>query len=248
LPPFLSIIVPAHNEEERLQASLQQILSFLDSQPYDAEVIVVENGSTDRTAQIAQDLAKEHEIVEVASLTGRGKGLAVRHGMLAAKGTYRFICDADLSMPIENVSRFLPPQLREFDVAIASREVPGAIRYNEPAYRHWIGRIFNTLVRIMALPGFQDTQCGFKCFRDEVAIDLFSVQKLDGWTFDVEVLYIAMKRGYRILEIPIPWYHIPGSRIRVLPDSFAMFMDLFTIRRLWRAGKYNESGAASADV
>jgi hypothetical protein len=100
----------------------------------------------------------------------------------------------------------------------------------------------------MALPGFQDTQCGFKCFRDEVATDLFSVQKLDGWTFDVEVLYIAMKRGYRILEIPIPWYHIPGSRIRVLPDSFAMFMDLFAIRRLWRAGEYNKPGAASADA
>ena len=125
-------------------------------------------------------------------------------------------------------------------MAIASREVEGAVRFNEPEYRHWIGRIFNTLVRIMALPGFQDTQCGFKCFRDDVAVDLFSVQKLDGWTFDVEVLYIAQQRGYRILEIPIPWFHIPGSRIRVLPDSLAMFMDLFTIRRNWRQGRYTK--------
>jgi glycosyltransferase involved in cell wall biosynthesis len=246
LPPFLSIIVPAHNEEERLKNSLERILSFLDQQSYESELIVVENGSTDRTAQIAAELAKKTPILQVHSLAGRGKGLAVRHGMLSAQGSYRFICDADLSMPIENVSRFLPPALQDFDVAIASREVPGAIRYNEPTYRHWIGRIFNTLVRIMAVPGFQDTQCGFKCFLDQAAIDLFSVQQLDGWTFDVEVLYIALKRGYRILEIPIPWYHIPGSRIRVLPDSMAMFMDLFTIRRNWRRGEYSRKQADAA--
>ena len=246
MPPFLSIIVPAHNEEERLQNSLERILSFLDQQSYESELIVVENGSTDRTAQIAAELAKKNPILQVHSLTGRGKGLAVRHGMLSAQGSYRFICDADLSMPIENVSRFIPPQLQDFDVAIASREVPGAIRYNEPTYRHWIGRIFNTLVRIMAVPGFQDTQCGFKCFLDKAAIDLFSVQQLDGWTFDVEVLYVALKRGYRILEIPIPWYHIPGSRIRVLPDSMAMFMDLFTIRRNWRRGEYARKQADAA--
>ena len=111
--------------------------------------------------------------------------------MGAARGEYRFICDADLSMPIEEVNRFLPPVLEGYDIAIASREAPGAVRYGEPAYRHWIGRIFNALVRSLAVPHFQDTQCGFKCFRASVAEDLFSVQRLDGWTFDVEVLFIG---------------------------------------------------------
>jgi len=167
-----------------------------------------------------------------------GKGLAVRTGMLAARGDYRFICDADLSMPIDQVSRFLPPAAQAADIAIASREVPGSARHDEPAYRHLIGRAFNLLVRRLTIPEIQDTQCGFKCFRRAVAEDLFRVQRLDGWTFDVEILYVALRRGYRIIEIPIPWYYNPGSRVRVVRDSLTMFTDLFRIRRNWRRGLY----------
>jgi hypothetical protein len=158
--------------------------------------------------------------------------------MQAARGAYRFICDADLSMPIEELPRFLPPALAHADIAIASREAPGARRFNEPAYRHLIGRAFNLLVRWLAIPEIHDTQCGFKLFRAAAAEDLFSVQRLDGWTFDVEVLYIALRRGYRIVEVPIPWTHHPGSRVRVLRDSVTMFLDLFRIRRAWRRGDY----------
>ena len=158
--------------------------------------------------------------------------------MLAAGGEYRFIADADLSMPIDQVLRFLPPQLPDVDIAIASREAPGAVRYGEPPYRHLIGRGFNLLVRWIAVPGFQDTQCGFKAFRDRAAIDLFQAQQLDGWTFDVEVLFIGLRRGYRIVEVPIPWYYNPGSRVRVVRDSIAMLRDLFRIRRLWGQGAY----------
>jgi hypothetical protein len=158
--------------------------------------------------------------------------------MREATGDYRFICDADLSMPIEEVSRFLPPALEGYDIAIASREAPGAVRYGEPAYRHRLGRIFNALVRALAVPGFQDTQCGFKCFRAPVAEDLFGVQRLDGWTFDVEVLYIALRRGYRVVEVPIHWTYNPGSRVRPIHDSLTMFADLFRIRSNWRRGLY----------
>jgi len=242
LPPFLSIIIPAHNEEDRLPDSLKKVVDFIDAQDYETEVIIVENGSTDRTAEIGKEIAEGHSSIRLIEEPCAGKGLAVRRGMLAALGEFRFICDADLSMPIAEVNRFLPPVAPPYDVAIASREVPGAKRYDEPAYRHFVGRIFNFLVRLITLPGIQDSQCGFKCFRDEIVDDLFRVQIIDGWTFDVEVLFIAMRRGYNIIEIPIPWYFYPGSRVRLFRDSSIMFNDLFRIRLNWRRGLYAQPG------
>lgn len=233
--PFLSLIIPAYNEEQRLPRTLTKIQSFLKDQPYESEVLVVENGSRDRTAAIAEEFSS---LVRLLREPERGKGRAVRRGMVEASGDFRFICDADLSMPIEEVNRFLPPQLEEYDIAIASREVAGAVRHNEPAYRHWIGRIFNLLVRTMAVPGFQDTQCGFKCFTAEAAEALFPLQRIDGWTFDVEILYIALRLGYRVKEVPINWYYFPGSRVRMVRDSWLMLTDLFRIRSNWRRGLY----------
>lgn len=211
---------------------------FLENQSYEAEVLVVDNGSEDRTADIVKDLARDYPNLHLFQEDRSGKGLAVRRGMLEAHDDFRFICDADLSMPIEEVNKFIPPVLVDFDIAIASREVPGAKRYNEPILRHWIGRIFNLFVQISAVPGFRDTQCGFKCFRSKVAEDLFSVQKLDGWTFDVEVLFIALQRGYQIVEVPINWYYDPTSRVRVMRDSINMFVDLFRIRGNWKKKLY----------
>jgi glycosyltransferase involved in cell wall biosynthesis len=238
LSPLLSIIIPAYNEESRLPNSLRLIFSFLSKQDFEAEVLVVDNGSVDRTAEIVRDLSKDHPNLSLLQEEIAGKGLAVRRGMLEAKGEYRFICDADLAMPIVEVLRFLPPEQMDYDIAIGSREAPGAVRHNEPQYRHWIGRVFNYFVRILAVPGFMDTQCGFKCFRGDVASDLFDVQLLDGWTFDVEVLFIALKRGYKIIEVPINWYYFPGSRVHVIRDSINMFLDLFKIRLNWRRKVY----------
>lgn len=243
-PPLLSIIIPAYNEEIRLPETLERIQRFLTSQPYDAEVLVIENGSHDRTLEIAREFAARHENIRALHEARRGKGRAVRSGMLAAAGQYRFICDADLSMPIEQVNRFLPPQEACVDIAIASREAPGAVRYNEPQYRHLTGRVFNTLVRWLALPGLQDTQCGFKCFRAEVVEEVFPLQTIDGWTFDVEVLYIARRRGYKICEIPIDWYFNPESKVRVLRDSWHMFKDLLKIRANGRRGSYDAAPRA----
>jgi glycosyltransferase involved in cell wall biosynthesis len=236
--PFLSIILPAYNEETRLPASLEKIFAFLEKQSYQTEVVIVENGSQDRTLEIANQFAEQHPNLRVISTMERGKGLAVRRGMLEAEGEYRFICDVDLSMPIEEVNLFIPPILPEIEIAIASREAPGAVRIDEPEYRHIIGRIFNTMVKIIALPGLQDTQCGFKCFRKDVAEAIFKKQTLMGWSFDVELLYIAREMGYKIIEVPIHWYFDPGSRVKLFRDSFQMALDLFTIRKNGRLGLY----------
>ena len=236
---LLTIIIPAYNEEQRLPETLPKVVSVAEAQDYGIEILVVDNASTDRTAEIVRGVSAAHPIVSLLSQPRPGKGAAVRKGMLKGRGEYLFICDADLAMPIEQVNRFLPPALSDYDIAIASREAPGAVRYNEPWYRHTMGRVFNTLVRLVAVPDIQDTQCGFKCFRRQAAQDLFTTQTLDGWAFDVEVLYIARQRGYRIVEVPIDWYYGEGSRISPLRDSLNMAREVFRIRRNGRAGLYD---------
>lgn len=239
LNPFLSIIIPAHNEENRLPGSLERVFDFLSKQPFTSEVIVVENGSTDRTYQVAQEFAKKHASLRIIQNDKRGKGRAIQRGVGEAKGGYMFMADADLSMPIEEISKFIPPQLPNVEVAIGSREAPGSVRYHEPAYRHFTGRVFNTLIRWLVLPGLQDTQCGFKCIRADVARDIFPYQTLTGWAFDVELLYIARHHGYTVVEIPIDWYFNDDSKISVFRDSLRMFLDLLSIRRNALRGLYD---------
>lgn len=236
--PYLSIIIPAHNEEQRLPHTLEQVAEFLSRQDFNSEIIVVENGSSDRTLALAQIYAQRIPNLRVLHSAERGKGLAVKMGMLAARGRYRFFADADLSMPIAEVARFIPPALPDAQVAIGSREAPGAVRYDEPSYRHVTGRVFNTIVRLLALPGLEDTQCGFKCFRGDIADEVFPLQTISGWTFDVEVLFIARRRGYRIVEVGIPWYFNADSKIRVARDASRMFLDLINIRLNAWAGRY----------
>jgi glycosyltransferase involved in cell wall biosynthesis len=239
LNQFLSVIIPAYNEENRLPETLEQIIRFLKTQPFPAEIIVVENGSRDRTYEIAQGFAQKNENVRAIRNDQRGKGLAIQRGVKEANGEYVFMCDADLSMPVEEIGKFLPPQLNNVDIAAGSREAPGAVRYNEPYYRHFTGRVFNTLIRLLVLPTLQDTQCGFKCIRADVARDIFRYQTLTGWAFDVELLYIARLHGYQIVEIPIDWYFNADSKISVLRDSLRMFLDLLLIRRNARRGLYD---------
>jgi glycosyltransferase involved in cell wall biosynthesis len=232
--PFLSIVIPAYNEETRLPHTLGRLLGFLSAQSYDFEILIVENGSTDRTLEIAQEFARREARIRVFHEDQAGKGRAVRRGMLEARGQYRFLCDADLSMPETEIPLFLPPH-RDCDIAIASREAPGAVRYGEPFHRHLSGRIFNLFIRLLLLPDIQDTQCGFKCFRAAIAEDVFRHQRLMGWSFDVEVLYIARRRGYQICEVPVHWYFNPESKIRLLRDAMRMFADIWRIRyQAWK--------------
>jgi dolichyl-phosphate beta-glucosyltransferase len=244
--PFLTIVIPAYNEERRLPPSLHKVAEFLRAQPYRSEVIVVENGSTDRTSDVVVGFVNRHVRADdpfhvrlLHSLPG--KGVAVKTGMLAGQGDYLFICDADLAMPIEEIGKFLPPALpaEAYDIAIASREAPGAVRYDEPFYRHLMGRIFNYLVRVMAVPDIQDTQCGFKCFTRAAAQAVFPLQQIHGWGFDVEVLYIARRKGLRLAEVPIHWHYQADSRVRPVQDTINMVRELIKIRRMGEAGVYD---------
>jgi dolichyl-phosphate beta-glucosyltransferase len=223
-----------------LPTSLDQVDRFVAAQSYPIEVIVVNNNSRDATPQIAQDFSAAHPYARVLHQPRQGKGAAVQLGMLDGRGDYLFICDADLSMPVEEITKFLPPAVDSYDVAIASREVDGARRIDEPQYRHLMGRVFNLIVRMLAIPGIQDTQCGFKVFRREVARDVFALQTIDGWGFDVEVLFIALKHGYKMIEVPITWYYRPQSRISPLKDSINMVLEVLKVRRNGWRGVYDK--------
>lgn len=236
--PYFSLIIPAHNEENRLPDTLQQVTAYLHAQPYNFEVLVVENSSTDQTYSIAQAFASQHPQVRVLQNAQRGKGRAVKQGMLEARGEYRFMCDADLSMPVTEISKFLPPAITGADIIIGSREAPGSIRYNEPLYRHLGGRSINLIIRLLALPGLQDSQCGFKCFTRRAANDLFQRQTLTGWSFDIELLFVARMRGYRLIELPIHWYYQTESKVHPVRDALRMIRDIFIIRLNAMRGVY----------
>jgi len=237
--PFLSVIIPAHNEESRLPRTLEQVFAFLGAQKYSSEVLVVENGSDDHTFDIAQGFADRHQNLRVIRETNRGKGLAVRRGMLEAAGQFRFMCDADLSMSIDQVNTFLPPALRDVDIAIGSREAAGAVRYDEPSFRHIGGRAINTVIRLLILPGLQDTQCGFKCFSAAAAQQVFTHQTLAGWSFDIEILYIARRRKLRVREVPIHWRFDAHTKLSAVQDALRMLRDILIIRRNAQRGLYD---------
>ncbi len=203
------------------------------------KIIIVNNNSRDNTRAIADDFAAEFGYIRVLDEPRQGKGAAVHTGLLAGRGEYLFIADADLSMPIQEVLKFLPPQASAYDVAIGSREVAGAVRYDEPQYRHLMGRVFNWIVRLLAVPGFQDTQAGFKCFRREAARQILKKQTIDGWAFDVELLFIARRCGLKIIEIPIDWHYQPNSRISPLRDSIEMVREVLSIRLKGARGFYD---------
>ncbi|NQT47397.1 MAG: glycosyltransferase family 2 protein [Chloroflexi bacterium] len=234
----LSIVVPAYNEEKRLPDSMPQMINFVRKQDYPIEVIIVNDGSTDRTAEVVKGFQRDSPFIALLQVDHGGKGHAVRAGMLQAKGEYLFLCDSDLSMPIEEINKFLPPTLSEYDVAIASREIKGANRYDEPSYRHLMGRVFNLIVRLLAVPGIQDTQAGFKCFRREAARQVFRLQTIKGWGFDVETLFIAQRRGMVIVEVPINWYYNNRSQVKPIQDTYNMFLEVLKVRFNGWQGRY----------
>ena len=239
--PYLSVVIPAYNEASRLPASLQKVMGYMESRDYPYEVLVVDDGSEDRTAQVVEDIASRYPHLRLIRNPHRGKGYAVRTGMLQAGGRFVLYSDADLSAPIEEVEKLLPFLEGRYQIAIGSREGVGAARYDEPAYRHLMGRVFNTFVRLVALPQFNDTQCGFKAFRREAAQTLFRSLHLYGDNsadvkgamvtgFDVEVLYLGLKWGYKIKEVPVRWYYSTGTKVNPIKDTYRMLKDIIKVR------------------
>jgi glycosyltransferase involved in cell wall biosynthesis len=230
---LLSLIIPCWQEAERFHLTVAGVNRLQKALPYPFEVIVVDDGSSDQTADLAQDAG--YQVIRQAH---RGKGAAVRAGMLAASGMYRMLADADWSMPPEQALMMLPPAMTGFDIAIASRQRPGATRTGEPWVRHLIGRTFNAAVQYLVLPGIEDTQCGFKIFRAEAARAIFSRTREDGWAFDVEALALARAFGLRIREVPIDWSHDSDSRVRMLRDAPGMLATLVRIRTRLAMSRY----------
>ena len=226
----LSIVIPAFNEERRLPVTLDRLATFLAGQAWTWEIRVADDGSTDGTARVTEEAARRTPGIVLQREPHRGKGGAVKAGLLAATADYRFLCDADLSMPPAELPRFLPPVLSAFDIAIGSREGRGARRVGEPWRRHIVGRLFNFAIRTLVVPGIADTQCGFKMFTARSVEAVFPHVTLDGWAFDVEVLSIALARGLRVVEVPIEWHYRAESRLSVVSDGFRMLKDLFLIR------------------
>lgn len=237
-PISLSIVIPAYNEALRLPDTLEHVTSYLQGTHWQWEVRVVDDGSEDDTKQAVEAVSRVNPRVVLQAEPHRGKGGAVRAGLLASKAAYRFICDADLSMPIAEIARFLPPVLDEFDVAIGSREGEGARRVGEPARRHLVGRVFNETVKLLLLGGIEDTQCGFKMFTARAVNTIFPRVTVEGWAFDIEALYIARQHGLRIKEVPIEWHYQSRSQVRVVRDGVAMFRELLQMRRRAARGEY----------
>ncbi len=249
--PYLSVVIPAYNESSRLPATLTKVMQYLEGCDYSYEVLVVDDGSDDNTAEVVEKLASEHAHLQAIRNPHRGKGYAVRTGVLRATGRFILYSDADFSAPIEEIEKLLPHLEGQYDIAMGSREGIGAARYDEPSYRHFMGRVFNTFVRVVALPQFNDTQCGFKAFRKEAAHTLFNELALYGENaadikgamvtgFDVEVLYLGLKWGYNIKEVPVMWYYSPGTKVNPLKDSYRMFKDIVKVRMNDMRGLYKK--------
>jgi glycosyltransferase involved in cell wall biosynthesis len=260
-PIFLSLVIPTYNEEKRIPTTLDIVTDYLAKQEYTSEVIVVDDGSTDDTRSVVRSFMAQREkdpVVRLIENDHRGKGYTVRTGMLSGEGKYILFTDADLATPISEVGKMIGSLQAGSDIAIGTREGIGAERLNEPFHRHLMGRIFNLLVRITSGLKFQDTQCGFKGFRREVARDLFGRVQLYGADakqiaggavtgFDVEVLYLALQAKYRIEEIPVKWQYGAESKVNPLIDSARMFADVLKVRWMAMKGVYEQGEKASAE-
>lgn len=255
--PFLSVVVPAYNEERRLPETLAQIVAYLERQTYRSELIVADDGSTDRTAALVEELAARRSRlgggkgeIRLLRLDHRGKGFAVRAGALSAHGEYVLLCDADLATPIEEWEKLYRKFNEGYEMVIGSREGLGARRLGEPWYRHVMGRVFNLIVRVVAVGGIQDTQCGFKALRLLVASDLFRRVRIYGddspvvqgaavTAYDVELLFLARRRGYPIAEVPVIWRYGTETKVNPLRDSIRNLRDVLTVRWYALRGRYH---------
>jgi dolichyl-phosphate beta-glucosyltransferase len=240
--PYLSIVIPAYNEERRLGRTLAATFDYLDAQDYTGEVIVVDDGSTDRTAEVARGFeARAGGRLRVLANPGnRGKGYSVRNGMLHADGEILLFYDADLSTPLGEIPKVIEPIAGDrYDVVIGSRALnPELIGEHQSAFRELRGRAGNFIIRTLTGLDLQDTQCGFKAFRRRSAHAVFELQRINGFGFDPEILFIAQKQGWRLLEVPVRWNHVEGSKVTMFSATLEVLTEVFRIRWNDLTGKY----------
>jgi len=248
--PQLSIVIPAYNESARIEATLGRVMSCVETEGWDAEVLVVDDGSKDDTAAIVERWMSHFPRLHLIKNPGnRGKGYSVRNGLLQAAGNVVMFTDADLSAPMEEASRLIAAIAAGADVAIGSRWMDRTRQtIHQPLYRQFFGRCFNAITRgVMGLP-FKDTQCGFKAFRRDTAQIIFRLQRIERWGFDPEILFIARKLKYKIVEVPVTWGHDERSRMSYLKDGLKMLEEMGIIRYNSLAGRYDEAIAALKDT
>ncbi len=227
----LSLIIPAYNESERISSSLDSALEYLQQQSYSWEIIVVDDGSSDDTARIVHHYGPDIRGIELGQ--NMGKGAAVRRGMLAACGKYRVFSDADFSTPIRELPKILEPLRNGADVCIGSRRLdPSSLKVHQPWYRELIGVLGNRIIRAFVMQGIEDTQCGFKGMTAKATESVFSHMKIDGFGFDVELLFLSRKLGLRIEQVPVDWYNDARSRLNPIKDSLATLREIFRIKKL----------------
>ena len=248
--PRLSIVIPAYNESARIEATLTRVMECVEGQRWDAEVLVVDDGSKDDTAAIVERWMDAHPRLHLVKNGGnRGKGYSVRNGLLQAAGEIVLFTDADLSAPMEEANRLFGAIAAGADVAIGSRWMErNRQTIQQPLYRQFFGRCFNAITRgVMGLP-FKDTQCGFKAFKREAAQVIFRLQRIERWGFDPEILFIARKLRYRIVEVPVTWGHDERSRMSYLKDGMKMLEEMAVIRYNSLAGRYDKAIAKMTDT
>ena len=228
----LSIIIPAYNEEKRISKTLDEIINYFSDKSYNLELIVVDDGSKDKTAEIILNYSEQHSFIKLLKQeTNVGKGFAVKGGVLSSRGKIVLFADADGATPIVEIERLLEEINNDGSVVIGSRAKPSNItRIKTVWYRKIIGRCFNFLVNSFILPGLYDTQCGFKMFKAEAAHKIFFLQKTKQFSFDLEILFLAKKLGFKIIEVAINWQNVEGSKVNIVKDSIKMFKDIFIIR------------------
>lgn len=229
---YLSVVIPAYNEKRRIGDSLTKIYTYFKKQDYDFEIVVIDDGSDDETLNLLKKYSQKiPNLIILKNESNRGKGFSVKKGVLKSRGDIILFTDADTSTPIEEIDKLISWLKNGYQIAIGSRDLPESqVEIHQRWYRELMGKTFNRIIRIILNLDYYDTQCGFKCFRRDAALEVFQSSKVCGFSFDVEILFIAKQRGIKVKEVPVRWYNSPESKVRLIRDSSRMLWDILKIR------------------